>query len=55
MNGRTICKLFNAVPLPNRNLCFISGKTNRQISDKPPAQYFTLLIEKFGRMGQASI
>lgn len=30
------------------NLCFISGKTNRQISDKPPAQYFQLLIEKSG-------
>src|SRR5204863_2562107 len=22
------------------NLCFIAGKTNRQISDKPPVQYF---------------
>jgi hypothetical protein len=30
------------------NLCFISGKTNRQISDKPPAQYFPPMIEKSG-------
>jgi hypothetical protein len=30
------------------NLCFISGKTNRQISDKPPVQYFPALIEKSG-------
>jgi hypothetical protein len=30
------------------NLCFISGKTNRQISDKPPAQYFPPLIDKSG-------
>jgi hypothetical protein len=28
------------------NLCFIGGKTNRQISDKSPAQYFPGLIEK---------
>lgn len=31
------------------NLAFIGGKTNRQISDKPPAQYFPPLIEKSGR------
>jgi hypothetical protein len=30
------------------NLAFIGGKTNRQISDKPPAQYFPPLIEKAG-------
>lgn len=30
------------------NLAFIGGKTNRQISDKPPAQYFPPLIEKSG-------
>jgi hypothetical protein len=30
------------------NLCFISGKTNRQISDKAPAEYFPGLIEKAG-------
>lgn len=30
------------------NLCFISGKTNRQISDKAPAMYFPNLIEKAG-------
>jgi len=30
------------------NLCFIAGKTNRQISDKPPGQYFPPLIEKSG-------
>jgi hypothetical protein len=30
------------------NLCFIAGKTNRQISDKAPAQYFPPLIEKSG-------
>lgn len=30
------------------NLAFISGKTNRKISDKPPAQYFPPLIEKSG-------
>lgn len=28
------------------NLCFIAGKTNRQISDKPPAQYFPQMIVK---------
>lgn len=31
------------------NLAFIGGKTNRQISDKPPAQYFPQIIEKSGR------
>jgi len=30
------------------NLCFIAGKTNRQISDKPPGQYFPPMIEKSG-------
>jgi hypothetical protein len=30
------------------NLAFIGGKTNRQISDKLPAQYFPSLIEKSG-------
>lgn len=30
------------------NLAFIGGKTNRQISDKPPNQYFPPLIEKSG-------
>jgi hypothetical protein len=30
------------------NLCFIAGKTNRQISDKPPKQYFPPMIEKSG-------
>ena len=30
------------------NLCFIAGKTNRQISDKPPKVYFSEMIEKSG-------
>ncbi|MHB1142255.1 MAG: GmrSD restriction endonuclease domain-containing protein [Sulfuricaulis sp.] len=30
------------------NLAFIGGKTNRAISDKPPANYFPVLIEKTG-------
>ena len=30
------------------NLCFISGKTNRQISDKAPAQYFPGILDKAG-------
>ena len=30
------------------NLAFISGRTNRGISDKPPAEYFPPLIEKVG-------
>jgi hypothetical protein len=30
------------------NLCFIAGKTNRQISDKPPKEYFPPMIAKSG-------
>ena len=30
------------------NLCFIGGKTNRQISDKSPSLYFPPIIEKSG-------
>jgi len=30
------------------NLAFIGGKTNRQISDKSPSQYFPSLIQKSG-------
>jgi hypothetical protein len=30
------------------NLSFIAGKTNRQISDKPPSQYFPSMIAKSG-------
>ncbi len=30
------------------NLAFVGGKTNRQISDKPPSQYFPGLIGKLG-------
>jgi hypothetical protein len=30
------------------NLAFIGGETNRKISDKPPSQYFSPLIEKAG-------
>ena len=30
------------------NLCFIAGKTNRQISDKAPTKYFPSMIEKAG-------
>jgi hypothetical protein len=30
------------------NLAFIAGRTNRTISDKPPAEYFPALIEKAG-------
>ena len=30
------------------NLCFIAGKTNRQISDKSPREYFSPMIEKSG-------
>ena len=33
------------------NLAFIGGKTNRQISDKPPSQYFPALLEKASRAG----
>jgi hypothetical protein len=32
------------------NLCFISGKTNRQISDKTPAEYFPGLVHKAGQV-----
>lgn len=32
------------------NLCFISGKTNRQISDKSPAEYFPGLLQKAGQV-----
>jgi hypothetical protein len=31
------------------NLCFIGGRTNRQISDKSPSQYFPGIIGKSGR------
>lgn len=30
------------------NLAFIGGRTNRQISDKAPAQYFPTIVEKSG-------
>src|SRR5439155_12514745 len=30
------------------NLAFIGGKTNRAISDKPPADYFPVFIDKVG-------
>jgi hypothetical protein len=30
------------------NLAFVAGKTNRQISDKPPSEYFPALLEKTG-------
>jgi hypothetical protein len=30
------------------NLCFIAGKTNRQISDKTPGEYFPPMIDKSG-------
>ena len=30
------------------NLAFVSGKTNRQISDKPPSRYFPELAQKSG-------
>jgi hypothetical protein len=30
------------------NLCFIGGKSNRQISDKSPSQYFPTWIERSG-------
>ena len=30
------------------NLVFIGGKTNRNISDKPPVVYFPSLLEKIG-------
>lgn len=31
------------------NLCFIGGRTNRQISDKAPADYFPVLIQSAGK------
>jgi hypothetical protein len=31
------------------NLCFIAGKTNRQISDKPPSEYFPSVLSDSGR------
>lgn len=31
------------------NLCFIAGKTNRQISDKPPSDYFPAILADSGR------
>jgi hypothetical protein len=30
------------------NLCFIGGKTNRQISDKPPSEYFPAIMANAG-------
>lgn len=36
------------------NLAFIGGKTNRAISDKPPANYFPVLIEKAGEAAFAA-
>ena len=30
------------------NLCFIAGKTNRQISDKAPKEYFPQILSKSG-------
>jgi hypothetical protein len=30
------------------NLAFVGGKTNRQISDKPPSDYFRAIVEKSG-------
>jgi hypothetical protein len=30
------------------NLCFIGGKTNRQISDKAPAEYFPAILDRSG-------
>ncbi|NBX35803.1 MAG: DUF262 domain-containing protein [Planctomycetes bacterium] len=31
------------------NLCFIAGKTNRQISDKPPSEYLPSVLSDSGR------
>jgi hypothetical protein len=31
------------------NLCFIAGKTNRQISAKPPSEYFSSIMKSAGR------
>lgn len=36
------------------NLCFIAGKTNRQISDKTPSTYFPSLIAKAGQAAFAA-
>lgn len=36
------------------NLAFIGGKTNRQISDKAPSEYFPKLLEKNGEAAFAS-
>lgn len=36
------------------NLCFISGKTNRQLSDKAPEKYFPELLDKSGPAAFAS-
>lgn len=36
------------------NLAFIGGKTNRAISDKPPANYFPALVEKAGEAAFAA-
>jgi hypothetical protein len=36
------------------NLSFISGKANRQINDKPPAQYFPAYIKKSGEAAFAA-
>ncbi len=36
------------------NLAFIGGKTNRAISDKPPATYFPKMIEKAGQVAFAA-
>ena len=36
------------VPIHSSNLCFIAGKTNRQISDKAPDKYFPEIIGKSG-------
>jgi hypothetical protein len=36
------------------NLSFIAGRTNRQISDKPPIEYFPTMVEKSGKAAFAS-
>jgi hypothetical protein len=36
------------------NLSFIAGKTNRQISDKAPVEYFPKMIKKSGEAAFAS-
>lgn len=36
------------------NLSFIAGRTNRQISDKPPIEYFPKMVEKSGKAAFAS-